>query len=377
MAALRQMPAQGESGMESPVVERKSASASEAGHEAQLPPASREVGRRLRFRPRVEGGAGLVLLWLVYNLGAGTFSALTASNPTADDANTDLSQVLVPLIALPAVVLMIWRSSILSAVLLVVLMVGDAGLYVATGSGALAIGHLVLAGLIAQSIPVLLASRRAKAVRSEPATEVKTYADWYDWSLGQISSAPEVAHAAAFAAVEAQRTGMDPVAAAHQVQPGRAITPMDADRRQLAEWVSWARRQPSIRPGDAYAAAVTAVAQLREGASVVAAAAAARRPTRLATWKKVNLGLVIAACFFAFIVPAAQSGYIVVNGNFPLSTAAISLLLMGLAWTAAVLGAVLSANRIPLLAWAFPPMLFIGGFVLLTVSCLDCTWSHR
>jgi hypothetical protein len=363
--------------MESPVQGPDTASVTVAAPPATPAPTVNEVKRRLHFRPRVEGGVAVVLLWSAYNLGSGIISALAASNPTADDIDVYLSQILLPLIALPALILMIWRSSIWSAALLVALMLGDAALYITSGSWALVAGHIVLAGLIAQSIPVLLASRRAMGTRSEPAPDVKAYVDWYEWSLSQVSSAPEAAHAAAGAAIEAQRHGIDPVAAARQGQPTLAIPAADADRRQLAEWVSWARRQPGIPHGDAYTAAAAAIGRLRQGAGVAEAAAAGLRSVRFPTWKKVNLGLVVAACFIAFLFPAGQTGYIVINGNFPLSTAAISLLVLGASWTAAVLVAVSYANRVPFLWWVFPPALFIGGYVLLTVACLDCTWSHK
>jgi hypothetical protein len=98
---------------------------------------------------------------------------------------------------------------------------------------------------------------------------------------------------------------------------------------------------------------------------------------QVSLWRRFNLGFVLAACFFAFVVMSVQAEHIVNDGTFPLLTAAISTVLLVAGWTAIVLVSARIWKEWPFLLWLFPPALFVGGYVLLTVMCLDCTWSHR
>lgn len=109
------------------------------------------------------------------------------------------------------------------------------------------------------------------------------YAEWYAWSLREVSPDSMVSFAAAQAAIMAQDEGKDRAAqelAARKSPQGLGITLLplvNARRRAYAQWYAWARREIGGDPPHAHAAAGAAVRRLEAGASSYEAAAAARQ----------------------------------------------------------------------------------------------------
>ena len=108
----------------------------------------------------------------------------------------------------------------------------------------------------------------------------REYAEWYVWSKRNLTSTPEICHAAAQAAAEAKRTGGDPQAAARMAVQSRSgpgwLQPETAEVRQYAEWYDWARIELGATGEDLAKATSAAVASLRAGGDAAAASSAAR-----------------------------------------------------------------------------------------------------
>ena len=108
----------------------------------------------------------------------------------------------------------------------------------------------------------------------------REYAEWYVWAKRNLSSTPEICHAAAQAAADAKRAGSDPQAAARVAAQSRSgpgwAHPEDPSVRQYAEWYDWARIELGASGDELVRATDAAVAGLRGGADATAAASAAR-----------------------------------------------------------------------------------------------------
>jgi hypothetical protein len=108
----------------------------------------------------------------------------------------------------------------------------------------------------------------------------REYAEWYVWAKRNVSSTPEICHAAAQAAVEAKRAGGDPQASARVAAQSRSgpgwSKPETPDVRQYAEWYDWARIELGATGEDLGTATSAAVASLRGGGDATAAGNAAR-----------------------------------------------------------------------------------------------------
>jgi hypothetical protein len=108
----------------------------------------------------------------------------------------------------------------------------------------------------------------------------REYAEWYVWAKRNVSSTPEICHAAAQAAVEAKRAGGDPQAAARTAAQSRSgpgwSQPEAPEVRQYAEWYDWARIELGASGDDLVRATSAAVASLRDGGDAAAAAVAGR-----------------------------------------------------------------------------------------------------
>jgi hypothetical protein len=108
----------------------------------------------------------------------------------------------------------------------------------------------------------------------------REYAEWYVWAKRNVSSTPEICHAAAQAAAEAKRAGSDPQAAARVAAQSRSgpgwAHPEDPSVRQYAEWYDWARIELGASGDELVRATEAAIASLRGGADGTAAANAAR-----------------------------------------------------------------------------------------------------
>jgi hypothetical protein len=108
----------------------------------------------------------------------------------------------------------------------------------------------------------------------------REYAEWYVWAKRNVSSTPEICHAAAHAAVEAKRAGGDPQAAARVAAQSRSgpawADPEEPAVRQYAEWYDWARIELGASGDELVRATEAAVASLRGGGDGTAAASAAR-----------------------------------------------------------------------------------------------------
>jgi hypothetical protein len=110
--------------------------------------------------------------------------------------------------------------------------------------------------------------------------QTRVYAEWYVWAKRNVSSTPEICHAAAQAAVETRRAGGDPEAAARtaaQLRSGPGWSKPEAPEiRQYAEWYDWARVELGAAGEDLGRATSAAVASMRGGGDAAAAASAAR-----------------------------------------------------------------------------------------------------
>jgi len=108
----------------------------------------------------------------------------------------------------------------------------------------------------------------------------REYAEWYVWAKRNVSSTPEICHAAAQAAVEAKRAGSDPQVAARTAAQSRSglgwSQPESPAVRQYAEWYDWARIELGATGDDLVRATSAAVASLRDGGDAAAAGGAAR-----------------------------------------------------------------------------------------------------
>jgi hypothetical protein len=108
----------------------------------------------------------------------------------------------------------------------------------------------------------------------------REYAEWYVWAKRNLSSTPEICHAAAKAAADAKRSGGDPQAAARTAAQSRSgpawSEPEAPEIRQYAEWYDWARIELGASGEDLSRATTAAVGALREGGDAAAAASAAR-----------------------------------------------------------------------------------------------------
>jgi hypothetical protein len=108
----------------------------------------------------------------------------------------------------------------------------------------------------------------------------REYAEWYVWAKRNLTSTPEICHAAAQAASEAKRAGGDPQAAARTAAQSRSgpgwSQPETPEVRQYAEWYDWSRIQLNAGGDDLVRATAAAVASLRDGGDAAMAANAAR-----------------------------------------------------------------------------------------------------
>jgi hypothetical protein len=108
----------------------------------------------------------------------------------------------------------------------------------------------------------------------------REYAEWYVWAKRNVSSTPEICHAAAQAAVEAKRAGSDPQAAARNAAQSRSgpgwTHPEDPSIRQYAEWYDWARIELGASGEELVRATEAALTSLRSGADGTVAASSAR-----------------------------------------------------------------------------------------------------
>jgi len=108
----------------------------------------------------------------------------------------------------------------------------------------------------------------------------REYAEWYVWAKRNLSSTPEICHAAAKAATDAKRSGGDPQAAARVAAQSRSgpawSEPETPEVRRYAEWFDWARIELGASGADLAEATAAAVASLDEGGDATAAANAAR-----------------------------------------------------------------------------------------------------
>lgn len=109
----------------------------------------------------------------------------------------------------------------------------------------------------------------------------RQYAEQYVWVKRNLTSTPEICHAAAEAAVTAQASGGDAQAAAKAAVTNRRgpgwETQADPDTRRYAEWYDWARVELGAGGDDLHKAALAAVESLRGNLDSAAAADAARR----------------------------------------------------------------------------------------------------
>jgi hypothetical protein len=108
----------------------------------------------------------------------------------------------------------------------------------------------------------------------------REYAEWYVWAKRNVTSTPEICHAAAQAATEAKRAGGDPLAAARNAATSRSghgwAHPEEPAVRQFAEWYDWARIELGASGDDLVRATTAAVDALKVGGDAGAASAAAR-----------------------------------------------------------------------------------------------------
>lgn len=108
----------------------------------------------------------------------------------------------------------------------------------------------------------------------------RDYAEWYVWAKRNLSSTPEICHAAANAAADAKRAGGDPQAAARTAAQSRSgpgwSEPETPEIRQYAEWYDWARLELGASGDNLGVATSAAVASLRGGGDARGAASAAR-----------------------------------------------------------------------------------------------------
>ncbi len=108
----------------------------------------------------------------------------------------------------------------------------------------------------------------------------REYADWYVWAKRNVSATSEICHAAAQAAMEAAAKGEDPQAAARRAGQARQgagwTSTASSDLKSYAEWFDWARTQLGGSSDDNHKAAAAALDSLRHGGDAAAAANAAR-----------------------------------------------------------------------------------------------------
>src|SRR5438105_4791543 len=97
----------------------------------------------------------------------------------------------------------------------------------------------------------------------------REYADWYVWAKRNVSATSEICHAAAQAAMEAVAKGEDPQAAARRAGQARQgagwTSTASSDLKSYAEWFDWARTQLGGSPDDNHKAAAAALDSLRPG----------------------------------------------------------------------------------------------------------------
>ena len=108
----------------------------------------------------------------------------------------------------------------------------------------------------------------------------REYAEWYVWAKRNLTSTPEICHAAAQAATEAKAAGRDPQVAARDAGTSRGgpgwTQPADPQTRLFAEWYDWARVELGASGDSLTRAATAAVDSLRYSPDSGAAASAAR-----------------------------------------------------------------------------------------------------
>jgi hypothetical protein len=111
-------------------------------------------------------------------------------------------------------------------------------------------------------------------------TQARDYADYFVWAKRNLTSTPEICHAAAQAAVEAKSSGGDPEQAARAAVATRSgagwQTRAEPDTRRYAEWYDWARLELGTSGEDSHKAAAAAVESLRGNLDSGVAADAAR-----------------------------------------------------------------------------------------------------
>ncbi|MDQ6919240.1 MAG: DUF4190 domain-containing protein [Candidatus Dormibacteraeota bacterium] len=108
----------------------------------------------------------------------------------------------------------------------------------------------------------------------------REYAEWYVWAKRNLSATPEICHAAAQAAAEANQGRQDAQAAARAAAQSRTgpgwSSPAAPPVRQYAEWYDWARTELGAAGDDLARATSAATTVLHGGGDAATAANAAR-----------------------------------------------------------------------------------------------------